>query len=168
MIDELVKALNLVPLPEEGGLYAETWRSGVTLPAENLPAPYGGPRMAGTAIYFLLTAEPGCFSALHAVAGDEIFHFYLADPVEMLLLHPDGRHELVTLGPDVLGGQRVQFVVPGGVWQGCRLAPGGRYALMGTTMAPGFDPADFTLGRRADLSALYPAAESLINLLTRE
>lgn len=167
MIEQLVSALDLVPLPEEGGLYAETWRSGVTILAGSLPAGYAGPRMAGTAIYFLLTAEPGCFSALHAVTGDEIFHFYLGDPVEMLLLHPDGRHETVTLGPDVLGGQRVQFVVPGGVWQGCRLAPGGRYALMGTTMAPGFDPADFTLGRRADLSARYPAAAPRITALTR-
>jgi hypothetical protein len=59
-------------------------------------------------------------------------------------------------------------VVPAGSWQGCRLAPGGRFALMGTTMAPGFDFADFTLGRRADLCARYPAAAGLIRRLTRD
>ena len=82
---------------------------------------YRSARIFGSAIYYLLTAEPDCFSALHKLPTEEIYHFYLGDPVEMLLLYPDGRIERVILGQDLLGGQQVQFVVPTqcrakGVW----------------------------------------------------
>ena len=75
-----------------------------------------------------------------------MFHFYLGDPVEQWRLHPDGRVERVVLGGDMLGGQVVQSVAPRGAWQGSRLCPGGRFALLGTTMAPGFDPRDYEHG----------------------
>ena len=95
---------------------------------------------------------PDTFSAMHRLKGDEVFHFYLGDPVEMLLLKPDGRAEAVLLGQDLSAGMRVQHAVAGGTWQGSRLAPGGKYALMGTTMAPGFDPSRLRTGqaRRAE------------------
>jgi predicted cupin superfamily sugar epimerase len=87
--------------------------------------------------------------------------------VEMLLLKPGGGGEAVLLGQDISAGMRVQRAVAGGIWQGSRLAPGGKFALLGTTMAPGFDPADFEIGKRAELSAEYPAYAPLIALLTR-
>ena len=100
----LIELLRLEPLPIEGGHFRQTWRS-----------------PAGTAIYYLLTDDPDSFSALHRLPTDEVYHFYLGDPVEMLMLHEAGRVEHVTLGQDILGGQRVQHVVPHGVWQASRL-----------------------------------------------
>jgi hypothetical protein len=163
----LIEALGLVPLPGEGGYYRQTFVADESVPAAALPARYGRPKALCTAIYFLLTAEPDCFSALHRLPTEEIYHFYLGDPVEMLLLHPDGRDERILLGPDLPAGQRVQQVAPRGAWQGSRLVAGGRFALLGTTMAPGFDPQDFELGERGALSARYPAAAGLVRALTR-
>lgn len=168
MIPRLIERFGLRPLPGEGGLYAESYRSPSTIPPPALPPGYAaGPRTIGTAIYYLLTSAPDSFSALHRLAGDEIYHFYLGDPVEMLLLYPDGSSRQVTLGPDVLHGQEVQFVVPGGCWQGSRLLPGGRFALLGTTMAPGFDPADYAPADRSTLQASYPHERERIARLTR-
>jgi uncharacterized protein len=165
----LIAALGLKPLPGEGGLYAETYRSPDEIAAAGLPERFtGGGRVHGTAIFYMLTDAPDSFSALHRLKGDEIYHFYLGDPVELLLLRPDGSSASVALGQDILHGQQVQFVVPGGWWQGSRLAPGGRWALMGTTMAPGFDVRDNEPGRRAELCAQYPAARESVLQLTRE
>lgn len=163
---EIIERLGLRPLPREGGYYAETYRSAEMIPGELLGREAAGPRRFGTAIHYLLT--PDTFSALHRLRGDEIFHFYLGDPVEMLLLRPGATAECVTLGNDLAAGMQPQFVVPGGVWQGARLVAGGRFALLGTTMAPGFDWADFTEGRRESLVALYPKFESLIRALTQD
>jgi len=155
--EELIRFLRLEPLPREGGWYRETYRSARRWP--------DAARAAGTAIYYLLT--PDTFSALHRLPTDEVFHFYLGDPVEMLQLGPspgDGGH-IVTLGPDILGGQQVQTVVPAGVWQGSVLRDGGRFALLGTTMAPGFDFADYEAGERPVLTHMYPAfAERIARL----
>ena len=97
----LIELLRLEPLPVEGGHFRQTWRTD-----------------AGTAIYYLLSDDPGSFSALHRLPTDEIYHFYLGDPVEMLMLHEGGRVETVTFGPDLPNGQHVQYVVPRGVWHG--------------------------------------------------
>lgn len=165
---ELIRHLNLKPLPVEGGYFSETYRAAEKIPADALPARYAGAKLFGSAIYYLLTSEADCFSAIHRLATDEIYHFYLGDPVELLLLYPDRRSEQVVLGPEVLGGQQVQFAVPRDVWQGSRLVPGGNFALLGTTMAPAFDPADFVAGDRAQLLREYPAQAELIRRLTRE
>ena len=152
---ELIARLDLRPLPREGGWYRETYRASGALPPAVLGPPYAGPRSAGTAIYYLLT--PDTFSALHRLPGDELFHFYLGDPVDMLQLDPQaGTGRLVTLGSDLFAGQSPQVVVPGGVWQGSVLRAGGTFALMGTTMAPGFDFADYEAGERGQLAAAFP------------
>jgi predicted cupin superfamily sugar epimerase len=103
---------------------------------------------------------------MHRLASDEIFHFYLGDPVEMLQLYPDGRSALFTLGQDLAAGQQVQLVVPAGVWQGTRLVGQGKLALLGCTVSPGFDYADYESGSYADLSASWPAHTELISQLT--
>jgi predicted cupin superfamily sugar epimerase len=164
---QLIEHLGLEPLTFEGGHFRQTYRSAESIRAEALPARYGGPRLFGTAIYYLLTNEADSFSALHRLATDEIYHFYLGDPVEMLLLHPDGRGEQIILGHDLLGGERVQQVVPREVWQGSRLMRGGQFALMGTTMAPGFDMQDWAEGKREDLVRQFPAQAEMIRALTR-
>ena len=111
-------------------------------------------RGLGSAIYYLIT--PDSFSALHLLASDELWHFYGGDPVEQLRLFPDGTGEMVRLGSDWTSGEVPQILVPAGVWQGSRLAPGGRYALVGNTVHPEFFEEDYTHGIGADLVRRYP------------
>ena len=163
--DEVKQLLQLQPLAIEGGFFRETYRSRWNVAAEYLPDGIRGPRSIGTAIYYMVTPET--FSALHRLPGSEIFHFYLGDPAIMLQLLPDGSPRTITLGSDLAGGQQPQVVVRGGVWQGCKLASGGKFALMGTTMSPGFDYADYETGVRDGLIAQYPGAAELIRDYTR-
>ena len=163
--DEVKQLLQLQPLAIEGGFFRETYRSRWNVSAEYLPDGIRGPHSIGTAIYYMVTPET--FSALHRLPGSEIFHFYLGDPAIMLQLLPDGSSRTITLGSDLAGGQQPQVVVRGGVWQGCKLASGGKFALMGTTMSPGFDYADYETGVRDELIAQYPGAAELIRDYTR-
>jgi predicted cupin superfamily sugar epimerase len=135
------------------------------LAREWLPTRYTGERSFGTAIYFLLTPET--FSAMHKLASDEVYHFYLGDPVELLCLREDGSGEVLTIGIDLDHGMRPQVAVPHGVWQGSRLRPGGKFALLGTTVTPGFEFADFELADRELLSRNYPNFSQMIRELTR-
>jgi predicted cupin superfamily sugar epimerase len=162
---EIQTLLKLEPHPIEGGYFVQTYRAPHDIPEGALPSGYSGARSIGTAIYYLLT--PDTFSALHRLPGDEIFHFYLGDPVEMLELKRDGSSELIVLGQDIAAGMRPQHVVPGGVWQGSRLIPGGAYALLGTTMSPGFDYRDYESGSRDRLTSLYPQYSARVATLTR-
>jgi uncharacterized protein len=162
---EIQELLKLQPLPVEGGYFAETYRSKFTLSQRSLPPGCSGERALSTGIYYMLT--PDTFSAIHRLKGDEVYHFYLGDPAEMLILKPDGTGETLLMGQDIVSGMRLQHVVPGGAWQGSRLVPGGKFALLGTTMAPGFDLADFELGSRGELTARFPAYAELIAALTR-
>ena len=165
----LIEMYNLKPLPVEGSLFTLTYRDNELIPSGVLPSRYPvNPRPFGTAIIFLLTPHPDSFSALHWLPTDEIYHFYLGDPVEMLLLFPDGESRHIVLGQDILNGQKIQFVVPRGVIQGSRLVDGGRWALCGTTMAPGFDETDYLGCARQELLTKYPTESRLINLLTRQ
>ncbi len=164
---DVIALLGLAPLPGEGGFYRETWRASDHLAASALDARYGRAKPAGTAIYYLVTDAPDGFSAFHRLPTDEVFHFYLGDPVEQWRLHEDGRVERVVLGHDLRAGHAVQSVAPRGAWQGTRLCPGGRFALLGTTMAPGFDPRDYEHGDRARLLGAYPDARDVVLALTR-
>ncbi len=164
---DIVTLLNLKPLPIEGGFFRETWRSNISVAPGGLPLRYTTEKSLGTAIYYLLTSEPDSFSALHRLPTDEIYHFYLGDAVEMLLLASDGTGRRVTLGQNLAAGEHVQLVVPAGTWQGSRLIPGGQFSLLGTTMSPGFDPADYQPGLRAELIAQYPHHAASIRALTR-
>jgi uncharacterized protein len=163
---EVIKALGLQPHPVEGGYFVETYRASHKIPADALPPGYDGARTQGTAIYYLLT--PDTFSAMHRLPGDEMFHFYLGDAVEMLQLKADGTGERMLLGADIKSGMRLQVVVPGGVWQGSRLVAGGKFALLGATMSPGFEYEDYTTGLRDPLTQKYPAFREMICGLTRE
>jgi uncharacterized protein len=165
-VEEIIQYLQLEPHPCEGGFFRETYRSRLGIAANVLPMEYAADRCASTAIYYLLTA--GTFSEMHRLPTDEVFHFYLGDAVEMLQLHPDGHGEVIRLGSDLAAGERPQVLAPGGTWQGSRLVPGGRWALLGTTVAPGFEFADYTSGRRSELIAAYPDFAELITALTRQ
>jgi predicted cupin superfamily sugar epimerase len=157
--EEIKRLLKLDPHPIEGGHFRRTYTSAATL---EMPR---GIRPAGTAIYYLL--EPGTFSEMHLLDSDEIFHFYLGDPVEMLQLYPDGRSALFTLGQDLAAGQHVQLVVAAGVWQGTRLIGDGKVALLGCTVTPGFDFADYRNASHDELAAKWPSQSARIRALTR-
>lgn len=164
-VDQIRQILNLQPHPAEGGFFAETYRSKECIPAGLFPLHHNGVRSVSTAIYYLLTPE-SC-STMHRLPTDEIFHFYMGDPVEMLQLFPDRSGRVITLGANILDGMRPQVVVPGSTWQGARLRPGGSFALLGTTMAPGFDYADYEAGLRHELLDAYPRFREMIEALTR-
>ncbi|MGB8312786.1 MAG: cupin domain-containing protein [Halobacteriota archaeon] len=131
-----------------------------------LPNRYKGDRTYGTAIYFLLT--PDTFSALHRLKTDEVYHFYLGDPVEMLQLLPSGSARVIKIGNEIKSGMHLQVVVSRGMWQGSRFIRGEEYALLGTTVAPGFEFVDFEIGQRDKLLQSYPRFRDLIVALTRD
>jgi predicted cupin superfamily sugar epimerase len=157
--EEIKTLLKLEPHPVEGGHFRRTYTSKLSLDTER------GTRPAGTAIYYLL--EPGTFSEMHVLASDELFHFYLGDPVEMLQLWPNGESKIVILGPDLAAGQHVQLLVPAGVWQGTHLIGDGKVALLGCSVVPGFDFTDYTSGSCAELAAKWPEQVEHIRALTR-
>lgn len=153
---DVVRLLKLEPLDQEGGYFRRTGEAATVLP--------GGKR-AWSMIYFLVT--PDGFSAMHRVAEDEIWTFHAGDPLESLRLKPDGTGEWVKLGLNLAHGERPQDVVPAQAWQGTRLAPGGRWALVTCVVAPEFRPGDFELGGCEALVAAYPAFADGIRALTR-
>ena len=157
--DEIKKLLGLEPHPVEGGFFRRTYTSDVSV------ALLRGVRPYGSAIYYLL--EAGTFSEMHVLASDEMFHFYLGDPVEMLQLLPDGGSARFILGPDLAAGQHVQLTVPAGVWQGTRLIGDGQVALLGCTVTPGFDFADYRSAGADELIAKWPLEAERIRKLTR-
>lgn len=157
-IQELVHTLNLHPHPE-GGFYAETWR------ADRMVETPNGSRAAGTAIYFLLTQ--GNFSAFHRIASDEVWHFYEGDPVHIHIIEAQTGHlQTVKLGPFSLGGT-CQAVVKAGDWFASESMGRQGYALVGCTVAPGFDFHDFELANRDPLCRAFPRHQAIIERLTR-
>jgi predicted cupin superfamily sugar epimerase len=156
IVDALAARLDLEPLPLEGGLYRQTWageeRDG---------------RPVGTAIVVLLAAEGGRFSAMHRLPIDEVWFFQAGDPIELLLLQPETPGRVAIVGPDVLGGDELQVVVEAGTWMGARVASGGEWSLLATSMAPGFVPADYDPGDREALAHAWPQHATLIRELTR-
>lgn len=157
--EQVKKLLNLNPHPVEGGFFRRTFTS-----SSNLELPRGT-RPQGTAIYYLL--EQGQFSEMHVLDSDEMFHFYLGDPVEMLQLHPDGSSAVLTLGQNLLAGEQVQVLVPAGVWQGMRLLGTGKMALLGCTVVPGFNYSDYHNAGSSELAAKWPEQAERIRALTR-
>lgn len=159
----IIKSLQLQPHPE-GGFYRETYKSGDWLGAKSLPARYSSNRSFSTCIYYLLTSDT--FSRMHTLNSDELFHFYLGSPLEMLQLLADGSGRVVRIGSNIEAGESPQVLVPAGVWLGCRVASPGEFALLGCTVAPGFEFEDYVEGKRSDLVEQYPQWHDMITALT--
>ncbi|MCE5340527.1 MAG: cupin domain-containing protein [Planctomycetaceae bacterium] len=157
---DIIKMFNMIPLPDEGGFYVETYRASEKI--NNLPARYEGRRTFSTAILYLIT--PTSFSKLHKVKSDEVFHFHLGDPVEMLQINETGKTETQILGTDCLKGQKPQAVVYKDTWQGTKLVKGGKFALLGCTVAPGFEFADYISADRDVLIKQFPNLKKQIEL----
>lgn len=159
-----IAALGLRPHPE-GGFYRETYRSAETFEREQLPARFAGPRAQSTAIFFLLPGDH--ISALHRLKSDEVWHFYAGTGVTLTMILPDGGLEVRRLGSDPARGETFQAVVPAGAWYGAAVDDPGSWALLGGTVAPGFDFADFELADRAKLLERHPQHRDVIVRLTR-
>ncbi|MFD2572431.1 cupin domain-containing protein [Spirosoma soli] len=161
-----VKTLNMQPHPE-GGYFAEMYRSAEMIPAEALPDRFTGDRSFGTAIYFLL--ESHHISALHRIQSDEVWHFYAGKPLDVFVIKPDATLSVIRLGNNLDRGEVFQAVVPAGCWFGSKPAEvtdGPAFALVGCTVAPGFDFADFELADRTTLLPEFPQHQAVIELLT--
>jgi len=160
-----IDKLNLIPHPE-GGYYRETYRSELSIAREALPPQFAGSRLVSTAIYFLLEGEN--FSAFHRLRSDEMWHFYAGNPITVHVIEPDGEYSEIQLGSNPDAGEVLQSVVKAGRWFASQVRDAKAFALAGCTVAPGFDFADFELGKRPDLVKLYPQHRSQIERLTRD
>lgn len=152
--EQIIKTLGLVPLKEEGGMMLRTYES----------EERAGTSPAATAIYYLLSGN--AFSHLHRLSADEIYHFYLGDPVDLYYIDSIGSVTHIVLGQNLLSGQVPQAVVPKGTWQGSRLAEGGTAALLGTTMSPGFTQESYEHANAEEILLQFPELEDVVRLLT--
>ncbi|GAB3952914.1 cupin domain-containing protein [Spirosoma harenae] len=158
-----VQTLNMLPHPE-GGYFVETYRSDEAIAKSALPDRFSGERSFGTAIYFLL--ESHHISAFHRIQSDEIWHFYTGGPLEVFMIFPDGSLKIMRLGTNLEQGEVFQGVVPAGCWFGSKPAEGTAFSLVGCTVAPGFDFADFEMANREQLLTEFPQHKSVIEKLT--
>lgn len=159
-----IDALQLARHPE-GGYFRETYRSPESIRRQHLPPRFSGDRAFATAIYFLLQGTD--FSALHRIPQDEVWHFYEGSSMTVFVIAPDGNLSTIRLGRAVDAGEVLQAVVPAGCYFGARLNDPGSYALVGCTVAPGFDFTDFELANRQELTKRYPQHKTVIEQLTR-
>lgn len=164
-IENIIRALQLKAHPE-GGYFRETYRSEGIINREELGDQFSGPRNFSTCIYFLLTSES--FSAFHRIVQDEAWHFYEGSPLFLHMITTGGKYTRVTIGRNLEDGEVPQFVVPGGTWFAAEVSQKDSFSLLGCTVAPGFDFADFEMGRRDELTAEFPEFRDVIRALTRD
>jgi len=159
-----IETLKLERHPE-GGYFRETYRSPALIGSCCLGTEREGPRSVATSIYFLLAGDD--FSALHRIRSDELWNYHAGGPLTVHVIEPDGTYRTLALGLDVESGEQPQAVVTAGAWFGATVGGGSNFALVGCTVAPGFDFQDFELARREELIELYPAHRDVIERLTR-
>jgi predicted cupin superfamily sugar epimerase len=160
-----IEKLQLAAHPE-GGYYRRTYKADLVVAKEALPPGFTGARAVSTAIYFLLEGEN--FSAFHRLRSDEVWHSYAGDPLVVHVIEPEGKYFSILLGCDLEAGQVLQAVVPAGCWFASHVADWKSFAVVGCTVAPGFDFADFEMGNRAELVRIYPQHRELVERLTRK
>lgn len=156
---EIIKLLDLHPHPT-CGFTNEIYRSALTVPKADIPADYDGPRTLGGFLYFLVTNEARI--RLHRIRSDQMYHHYFGDPLEVLLLYPDGRSEVRIVGPDLAAGMRPQLLVPANTFHAGRIRAGGAFALLGTSVWLRAEPSDVEMGKADALAAAYPAVKAEI------
>ena len=149
----------------EGGAFREWYRSELAAPKNLLPPGFAGNRNFCTAIYFLLKEKQ--FSAFHKIQSDEIWHFYYGDALEIYEIESNGNLLIHHLGANPEKGETFQCVIQAGNWFASRVAKGGSYSLVGCTVSPGFDFADFELAKRDELIKQFPLHAGLIEELTK-
>lgn len=163
-VAELVSYFAMQPHPE-GGYYVSTYRAAGQIPKTALAPGFQGDRPFSTAILFLL--EQGNFSAFHRIQSDECWHFYEGGTLLIHCIFPDGRLQTIRLGRALNRGETYQYVVPAGVWFASEPASDSLYSLVGCTVSPGFDFAEFELAGRQEIAAQFPQHRLLTHRLTR-
>lgn len=161
--DYFIEKLNLTS-HVEGGAFKETYRSDYLIPQNSLPSSFAGNRAACTAIYFLLKYKQ--FSAFHKIASDEIWHFYHGQTLTIYEIEANGHLITHQLGNDLGNGENFQCVVKAGNWFASRCEVSNGFSLVGCTVAPGFDFADFDLANQIELMEQFPHLNNLIKDLT--
>ena len=159
-IAKWIETLNLEEHPE-GGYYSEAFRDQQVRDFEGL-----GKRNVSTSIYFLLTSDT--FSAFHRIKSDEVWHFYDGDPLLIHWFDEAGRLQTEQLGLDPDKGYLPQVVIPKNSWFASEVKDGGKYSLVGCTVAPGFDFQDFELAKSDELVRQFPTYLKVIDRLTRD
>lgn len=156
----IIEQYGMQPHPE-GGYYVSSYRAALFIHPDSFP----GPRPVSTAILFLL--EKGNFSAFHRLRSDECWHFYEGQTLLIHQISPEGSLLTTRLGPNRENGEIYQHVVPAGYWFASEPAPGTDYSLVGCTVSPGFDFADFEMAEKEQLSAVFPRHHDLVGRLCR-
>ena len=159
-----IRKLQLEPHPE-GGYFRQTYRANLVLAKESLPREFTGARAVSTAIYFLLEGEN--FSAFHRLLSDELWHFYVGSALVVHVIDEQGRYSEILLGSDPDRGEALQAVVKAGCWFASEVKDRKSFALVGCTVAPGFEFADFEMAKREELVKDYPQHRRVIDRLTR-
>jgi hypothetical protein len=149
--DDVLKLLDLEP-NATCGFVRETYRAKQEIAPGGLPAPFEAGRPMGSALYFMVT--PQAPVRLHRIRNDQLYHYYLGDPIEVLLLRGQGEHVIV--GPDLRAGHRVQLMIPGNTFHTARIIGQKRWFLGASTEWPGVVPADVELGKPEVLTAEFP------------
>jgi len=162
--DYFIKHLQLQPHPE-GGFFKETYRSTGIISSQCLPASVSGKRCYSTAIYFLL--QQGDYSAFHRIESDECWHFYDGGTLLIHAIDQEGNYSCTKLGRKVDEGEVFQFVVAARYWFASEPAPGADFSLVGCTVAPGFDFADFEMAKAETLIQQFPKHQSIIQRMCR-
>lgn len=159
----LIEKLKLQKHPE-GGYYRETYRCEDLVNTDNSLVRYSASRNASTAIYYLLVAQD--FFAFHRVKSDEIFHFYSGSSLVVHLINSQGEYSQKKLGSNLADNETFQIVINHGDWFASHVSQPDSYSLIGCTVSPGFDFADFELGKRDELIKLFPQHHEIITKLT--
>lgn len=162
--DEVMNSLQLIPLEPEGGYFKEVYRSDETIDKAALPERFPGNRTLSTSIYYML--KKGMKSTAHRLKADEVWHFYLGGPLTLVEIAPDDTVKKTIMGNDLKSGQTLQYVFKRGTIFGAYLNEGVEYALIGTTVAPGFEYEDFEIPSKEQLLKEFPPAAEAIELLT--
>jgi predicted cupin superfamily sugar epimerase len=164
-VEKIIENLKLTPHPE-GGYYRETYRCSEQIPTTALNSTFNGPRNISTAIYFLLTSDN--FSAFHKINQDEFWHFYKGSPIKLHQISPEGEYKAVIIGNNIENLEVPQYYVPAGYWFAAEVTKPNSFALVGCTVAPGFDFADFKLAKQLELMKTFEQHKHIIKRLTRQ
>jgi predicted cupin superfamily sugar epimerase len=149
--DDILKLLGLEP-NATCGFVRETYRAKQEIAPGGLPAPFADGRPLGSALYFMVT--PQAPVRLHRIRNDQLYHYYLGDPIEVLLLRGQGEHVIV--GPDLRAGHRVQLLIPGNTFHTARIIGSKRWFLGASTEWPGVIQPDVELGKPELLTEEFP------------
>jgi uncharacterized protein len=151
--DQIRRLLQLEP-NATCGFVRLTFTSTRSVAPGGLPAPFADARPLGSALYFMVT--PTAPVRLHRIKNDQLYHYYLGDPLELFLLNADGAGKRVVIGPDIRGGQHVQYLIPGDTFHTARLLGNSRWFLGASTEWPGVVPSDVEIGKLDELAGKYP------------